>query len=137
MSNMSLLDALAEGHVVPVTSMEEKIADLQSRLDQQTIIATNLRLHSSDRDIQIQNVRGYLIDCLDMGDAPDAESIADYLDIQLNREFAVRVEVTFDFIVTAMSEDEAQEKAENFSYSAHGDYDSDDYEVTDATISEA
>ena len=134
---MSLLDALAEGHVVPVASMEEKIADLQSRLDQQTIIANNLRIHSSDRDIQIQNVRGYLIDCLDMGDSPDAESIADYLDIQLKREFAVRVEVTFDFIVEAMSEDEAQEIADNFSYAAHGDYDSDDYEVTDTTVSEA
>ena len=133
---MSLLDALAEGHVVPAVSMEEKIADLQSRLDQQTIIATNLRLHSSDRDRQIENVRGYLIDCLDMGDSPDAETIADYLDIQLKREFAVRVEVTFDFIVTAMSEDEAQEKADNFSYSAHGDYDSDDYEVTDTSVSE-
>ena len=134
---MSLLDALAEGHVVPAVSMEEKIADLQSRLDQQTIIASNLRIHSSDRDTQIENVRGYLMDCLDMGDAPDAETIADYLDIQLKREFAVRVEVTFDFIVTAMSEDEAQEKVDNFYYSSHGDYDSDDYEVTDATISEA
>ena len=133
---MSLLDALAEGHVVPAVSMEEKIADLQSRLDQQTIIANNLRIHSSDRDIQIENVRGYLIDCLDMGDAPDAESIADYLDIQLKREFAVRVEVTFDFIVEAMSEDEAQEMADNFSYSAHGDFNSDDYEVTDTTVSE-
>ena len=133
---MSLLDALAEGHVVPAVSMEEKIADLQSRLDQQTIIATNLRLHISDRDRQIENVRGYLIDCLDMGSSPDAEEIADYLDIQLKREFAVRVEVTFDFIVTAMSEDEAQEKADNFSYSAHGDYDSDDYEVTDTSVSE-
>ena len=133
---MSLLDALAEGHVVPAVSMEEKIADLQSRLDQQTIIASNLRIHSSDRDTQIENVRGYLMDCLDMGDAPDAETIADYLDIQLKREFAVRVEVTFDFIVTAMSEDEAQEKADNFSYSAHGDYDSDDYEVTDTSVSE-
>lgn len=136
MSNMSLLDALAEGHVVPVASMEEKIADLQSRLDQQTIIANNLRIHSSDRDIQIQNVRGYLIDCLDMGDSPDAESIADYLDIQLKREFAVRVEVTFDFIVEAMSEDEAQQMADDFSYSAHGDFNSDDYEVTDTTVSE-
>ena len=134
---MSLLDALAEGHVVPVASMEEKIADLQSRLDQQTIIATNLRIHSNDRDIQIGNVRGYLIDCLDMGSSPDAEEIADLLDIQLKREFAVRVEVTFDFIVEAMSEDEAQEKADDFSYSAHGDFDSDDYEVTDTTISEA
>lgn len=133
---MSLLDALAEGHVVPAVSMEEKIADLQSRLDQQTIIANNLRIHSSDRDIQIENVRGYLIDCLDMGDAPDAESIADYLDIQLKREFAVRVEVTFDFIVEAMSEDEAQEMADNFSYSASGDFNSDDYEVTDTTVSE-
>ena len=133
---MSLLDALAEGHVVPAVSMEEKIADLQSRLDQQTVIANNLRIHSSDRDTQIENVRGYLMDCLDMGDSPDAETIADYLDIQLKREFAVRVEVTFDFIVTAMSEDEAQEKADNFSYSAHGDYDSDDYEVTDTTVSE-
>ena len=133
---MSLLDALAEGHVVPAVSMEEKIADLQSRLDQQTVIANNLRIHSSDRDTQIENVRGYLIDCLDMGDSPDAETIADYLDIQLKREFAVRVEVTFDFIVTAMSEDEAQEKADNFSYSAHGDYDSDDYEVTDTSVSE-
>ena len=133
---MSLLDALAEGHVVPAVSMEEKIADLQSRLDQQTIIASNLRIHSSDRDTQIENVRGYLMDCLDMGDSPDAETIADYLDIQLKREFAVRVEVTFDFIVTAMSEDEAQEKADNFSYSAHGDYDSDDYEVTDTSVSE-
>lgn len=137
MSNMSLLDALAEGHVVPVASMEEKIADLQARLDQQTIIATNLRLHSTDRDIQRMNVRGYLIDCLDMGDSPDAESIADYLDIELKREFAVRVEVTFDFTVTAMSEDEAQEMAENFSYSARGGFDSDDYEVTDTTVSEA
>jgi len=134
---MSLLDALSEGHVVPAVSMEEKIADLQSRLDQQTKIATNLRIHSSERDIQIQNVRGYLIDCLDMGDAPDAESIADYLDIQLKREFAVRVEVTFDFIVTAMSEDEAQEIADDFSYTAHGNFDSDDYEVTDSSISEA
>ena len=133
---MSLLDALAEGHVVPAVSMEEKIADLQSRLDQQTVIANNLRIHSSDRDTQIENVRGYLMDCLDMGDSPDAETIADYLDIQLKREFAVRVEVTFDFIVTAMSEDEAQEKADNFSYSAHGDYDSDDYEVTDTSVSE-
>ena len=134
---MSLLDALAEGHVVPAVSMEEKIADLQSRLDQQTIIASNLRIHSSDRDIQIENVRGYLIDCLDMGDSPDAETIADYLDIQLKREFAVRVEVTFDFIVTAMSEDEAQEIADDFSYSAHGNFDSDDYEFTDITVSEA
>ena len=133
---MSLLDALAEGHVVPAVSMEEKIADLQSRLDQQTIIATNLRIHSSDRDTQIENVRGYLMDCLDMGDSPDAETIADYLDIQLKREFAVRVEVTFDFIVEAMSEDEAQQMADNFSYSAHGDYDSDDYEVTDTSVSE-
>ena len=133
---MSLLDALAEGHVVPAVSMEEKIADLQSRLDQQTVIANNLRIHSSDRDTQIENVRGYLMDCLDMGDSPDAETIADYLDIQLKREFAVRVEVTFDFIVEAMSEDEAQEKADNFSYSAHGDYDSDDYEVTDTSVSE-
>ena len=133
---MSLLDALAEGHVVPAVSMEEKIADLQSRLDQQTIIATNLRLHISDRDRQIENVRGYLIDCLDMGSSPDAEEIAGLLDIELKREFAVRVEVTFDFIVTAMSEDEAQEKADNFSYSAHGDYDSDDYEVTDTSVSE-
>ena len=133
---MSLLDALAEGHVVPVASMEEKIADLQSRLDQQTIIATNLRIHSSDRDTQIQNVRGYLIDCLDMGSSPDAEEIADLLDIQLKREFAVRVEVTFDFIVEAMSEDDAQEMADNFSYSAHGDFNSDDYEVTDTTVSE-
>ena len=116
--------------------MEEKIADLQSRLDQQTIIATNLRLHISDRDRQIENVRGYLIDCLDMGSSPDAEEIAGLLDIELKREFAVRVEVTFDFIVTAMSEDEAQEKADNFSYSAHGDYDSDDYEVTDTSVSE-
>ena len=133
---MSLLDALAEGHVVPAVSMEEKIADLQSRLDQQTVIANNLRIHSSDRDTQIENVRGYLMDCLDMGDAPDAETIADYLDIQLKREFAVRVEVTFDFIVTAMSEDEAQEKADDFSYSAHGDFNSDDYEVTDTSVSE-
>ena len=133
---MSLLDALAEGHVVPAVSMEEKIADLQSRLDQQTIIATNLRLHISDRDRQIENVRGYLIDCLDMGSSPDAEEIAGLLDIELKREFAFRVEVTFDFIVTAMSEDEAQEKADNFSYSAHGDYDSDDYEVTDTSVSE-
>ena len=133
---MSLLDALAEGHVVPVASMEEKIADLQSRLDQQTIIATNLRIHSNDRDIQIGNVRGYLIDCLDMGSSPDAEEIADLLDIQLKREFAVRVEVTFDFIVEAMSEDDAQEMADNFSYSAHGDFNSDDYEVTDTTVSE-
>ena len=133
---MSLLDALAEGHVVPAVSMEEKIADLQSRLDQQTIIASNLRIHSSDRDTQIENVRGYLIDCLDMGSSPDAEEIAGLLDIELKREFAVRVEVTFDFIVTAMSEDEAQEKADNFSYSAHGDYDSDDYEVTDTSVSE-
>lgn len=134
---MSLLDALAEGHVVPVVSMEEKIADLQSRLDQQTVIANNLRIHSSDRDTQIENVRGYLIDCLDMGDSPDAETIADYLDIQLKREFAVRVEVTFDFIVDAMSEDDAQEMADNFSYSAHGDFNSDYYEVTDTTVSEA
>ena len=133
---MSLLDALAEGHVVPAVSMEEKIADLQSRLDQQTIIASNLRIHSSDRDTQIENVRGYLMDCLDMGDSPDAETIADYLDIQLKREFAVRVEVTFDFMVTAMSEDEAQEMADDFSYSAHGDFNSDDYEVTDTTVSE-
>ena len=133
---MSLLDALAEGHVVPAVSMEEKIADLQSRLDQQTIIANNLRIHSSDRDIQIGNVRGYLIDCLDMGSSPDAEEIADLLDIQLKREFAVRVEVTFDFIVEAMSEDDAQEMADNFSYSAHGDFNSDDYEVTDTTVSE-
>ena len=133
---MSLLDALAEGHVVPAVSMEEKIADLQSRLDQQTVIANNLRIHSSDRDTQIENVRGYLIDCLDMGSSPDAEEIAGLLDIELKREFAVRVEVTFDFIVTAMSEDEAQEKADNFSYSAHGDYDSDDYEVTDTSVSE-
>ena len=131
---MSLLDALAEGHVVPAVSMEEKIADLQSRLDQQTVIANNLRIHSSDRDRQIENVRGYLIDCLDMGSSPDAEEIAGLLDIELKREFAVRVEVTFDFIVTAMSEDEAQEKAYNFSYSAHGDYDSDDYEVTDTSV---
>ena len=133
---MSLLDALAEGHVVPAVSMEEKIADLQSRLDQQTVIANNLRIHSSDRDTQIENVRGYLIDCLDMGDSPDAVTIADYLDIQLKREFAVRVEVTFDFMVTAMSEDEAQEMADDFSYSAHGDFNSDDYEVTDTTVSE-
>ena len=133
---MSLLDALAEGHVVPAVSMEEKIADLQSRLDQQTVIANNLSIHSSDRDTQIENVRGYLIDCLDMGSSPDAEEIAGLLDIELKREFAVRVEVTFDFIVTAMSEDEAQEKADNFSYSAHGDYDSDDYEVTDTSVSE-
>ena len=133
---MSLLDALAEGHVVPAVSMEEKIADLQSRLDQQTVIANNLRIHSSDRDTQIENVRGYLMDCLDMGDSPDAETIADYLDIQLKREFAVRVEVTFDFIVEAMSEDEAQQMADNFSYSAHGDFNSDDYEVTDTTVSE-
>ena len=133
---MSLLDALAEGHVVPAVSMEEKIADLQSRLDQQTIIATNLRLHISDRDRQIENVRGYLIDCLDMGSSPDAEEIAGLLDIELKREFAVRVEVTFDFMVTAMSEDEAQEMADDFSYSAHGDYDSDDYEVTDTSVSE-
>ena len=133
---MSLLDALAEGHVVPAVSMEEKIADLQSRLDQQTIIATNLRLHISDRDRQIENVRGYLIDCLDMGSSPDAEEIAGLLDIELKREFAVRVEVTFDFIVTAMSEDEAQEKVDNFYYSSHGDYDSDDYEVTDTSVSE-
>ena len=133
---MSVLDEVVLGHPVPTLSMEEKIADLQSRLDQQTIIASNLRLHISDRDRQIENVRGYLIDCLDMGSSPDAEEIAGLLDIELKREFAVRVEVTFDFIVTAMSEDEAQEKADNFSYSAHGDYDSDDYEVTDTSVSE-
>jgi hypothetical protein len=72
-----------------------------------------------------------------MGDSPDAESIADYLDIELKREFAVRVEVVFEFLVTAVNEDEAQEKADNFSYSAYGEYDSDDYEVNDTTISEA
>jgi hypothetical protein len=134
---MSLLDALSEGHVVPVVSMEEKIADLQSRLDLQTFIATNLRIRNSELEIQIGNVKGYLIDCLDMGDSPDAESIADYLDIELKREFAVRVEVVFDFVVTAVNEDEAQEMADNFSYSADGDFDSDDYEVTDTTVSEA
>ena len=134
---MSVLDDVTSGHEVPVVSVQSKILNLETRLEQQTTIANNFRIRNSELDIQIENVRGYLIDCIDMGDSPDAESIADYLGIELKREFAVRVEVVFDFIVTAVNEDQAQEMADDFSFSASGDFDSDDYEVNDTTISEA
>jgi len=135
--NMSVLDDVASGHEVPVVSVEEKILNLETRLDYQTTIAKNLRIYNDELEIKIGNVRGYLIDCIDMGDSPDAESIADYLDIELKRDFAVRVEVVFDFIVSAVNEDAAQEMVDDFSFSASGDFTEEYYEVTETTVSEA
>jgi hypothetical protein len=134
---MSVLDDVTSGHEVPVVSVQEKILDLETRLETQTTIANNLRIRTTQLDHQIESVRGYLIDCLDMGDSPDAESIADYLGIELKRDFSVRVEVVFDFIVSAATEDAAQEMVDDFNFSASGDFTEDYYEVTDTTVLEA
>jgi hypothetical protein len=134
---MSVLDDVTSGHEVPVVSVPEKILNLETRLDYQTRIADNLRIYNSELETKIDNVKGYLIDCLDMGDSPDAESIADYLDIELKRDFAVRVEVVFDFIVSAVNEDAAQEMVDDFNFSASGDFNEENYEVTDTTVSDA
>jgi len=133
---MSVLDDVASGHEVPVLSVESKILDLETRLDFQTRIADGLRTYNNEFETKIDHVKGYLIDCIDTGDSPDAEEIADYLGIELKREFAVRVEVVFDFIVSAATEDEAQALADNFNFFASGDFDEDYCGVTNTTVSE-
>jgi hypothetical protein len=130
---MSVVEEIAASHGIPLPDMKS-IHELRTLLDLQTTDANNLRNLKNDLERKIDNVAGYLRDCLDMGDSPDADSIADYLDIELKREFAVRQEVTFDFVVTALNEDEAQQIAEGIWYSATGDFDSDDYEVTDTQV---
>jgi len=132
MSVLEEISAVSQGH--PVPDNMKSIHELRTLLDLQTTDANNLRNLKNDLERKIDNVAGYLRDCLDMGDSPDAESIADYLDIELKREFTVRQEVTFEFVVTALNEDEVQQIAEGIWYSATGDFDSDDYEVTDTQV---
>ena len=133
---MSVLEEIAASHGIPVPdiSVHEKMINLQTDLERANNTTTFWIERATEYSRKIDNVAGYLRDCLDMGDSPDADSIADYLDIELKREFSVRQEVTFDFVVTALNEDEAQQIAEGIYYSATGDFDSEDYEVTDTQV---
>ena len=133
---MSVVEEIAAAHGIPVPdiSVHEKMINLQTELDRANNTVTFWIERSTEYSRKVDNVAGYLRDCLDMGDSPDVESIADYLDIELKREFTVRQEVTFDFVVTALNEDEAQQIAEGIYYSATGDFDSEDYEVTDTQV---
>jgi len=126
---MSVLDEI---HPAP----ELRIANLEAELERSKNSVQFWADRTTEAERKIDNVAGYLRDCLDMGDSPDVDTIADYLDIDLQREFAVSVDVTFQFTIKAKNEDEAQEFADAIYFSADGDYESDEYEVTNIDVNE-
>jgi hypothetical protein len=121
---------------ITAAAPELLLANLQTELERSKSSVQFWADRTTEAERKIDNVAGYLRDCLDMGDSPDAEIIADYLDIELQREFAVNVDVTFQFTIKAKNEDEAQEFADAIYFSADGDYESDEYEVTNIDVNE-
>ena len=129
------MSIVEEGLSAPVSSLAV-IDDLRQELERSKNSVQFWADRTTEAERKIDAVAGYLRDCLDMGDSPDADTIADYLDIDLQREFAVNVDVTFQFTIKAKNEDEAQEFADAIYFSADGDYESDEYEVTNIDVNE-
>ena len=121
---------------ITAAAPELLLAELRTELERSKSSVQFWADRTTEAERKIDNVAGYLRDCIDMGDSPDAETIADYLDIDLVREFAVNVDVTFQFTIKAKNEDEAQEFADAIYFSADGDYESDEYEVTSIDVNE-
>ena len=130
---MSVLDEVTAASPVPDMKQIHELRVLLEESNRSVDYWTN---RAVEFERKIDNVAGYLRDCIDMGDSPDADSIADYLDIDLIREFAVNVDVTFQFTIKAKDADEAQEFADAIYFSADGDYESDEYEVTNIDVNE-
>lgn len=129
------MSIVEEGLYAPVSSLAT-IDDLSREVERANNSITFWTNRATEFERKIDNVAGYLRDCIDMGDSLDAEIIADYLDIDLQREFAVSVDVTFQFTIKAKNEDEAQEFADAIYFTADGDYESDEYEVTSIDVNE-
>jgi hypothetical protein len=129
------MSIVKEGLYAPVSSLAT-IDDLSREVERANNSITFWTNRATEFERKIDNVAGYLRDCIDMGDSLDAEIIADYLDIDLQREFAVSVDVTFQFTIKAKNEDEAQEFADAIYFTADGDYESDEYEVTSIDVNE-
>jgi hypothetical protein len=129
------MSIVEEGLSAPVSSLAV-IDDLRKDLERSDNSVNFWTNRAVEFERRIDNVAGYLRDCLDTGDSPDLDTIADYLDIDLQREFAVNVDVTFQFTIKAKNEDEAQEMADSIYFTADGDYESDEYEVTSIDVNE-
>jgi len=127
---MSIVDEVA-------TAPESMLAISAERLEQANRSVTYWSDRAVEAERKIDNVQGYLMDCIDMGDSPDADSIADLLGLELEREYSVSVDLTFQFTIKTTSESEAQSIADSIYFHADGDYESDEYEVTNIDVNEA